>query len=206
VQTKLRIIFVRHGESLHNKNNVLQGRLDTPLSEAGIAQARAVARRLSKEKINAIYSSPLKRARSTAEEIARRHPGLKLRISPEIVEQDFGTLEGSTMQVWYNYVVPGGKPHMHRKFPRGEGWYDVRRRVIPFLDTLLKTGSGKTFVIVAHGSVTRQMISYLLEIPVPQGRPFFLDNAAIAEVVIGADYSTLEIFNDKTHLRRKALK
>src|SRR6185436_91891 len=70
----MRLIIVRHGESEWNRVGRYQGQCDAPLSDLGLRQAEALARRLSDEPLDVIFTSPLQRAAKTAEAIARYHP------------------------------------------------------------------------------------------------------------------------------------
>ena len=92
---ELDIYLVRHGQSTANAEKVMQGWADYPLSEEGIIQARITGRYLynSGIPIKGIYSSPLHRARRTAEEIARRFcPPLQVELVDDLKEIDIGSL------------------------------------------------------------------------------------------------------------------
>ena len=90
----MRFILVRHGESEWNRIGRYQGQLDAPLSELGLKQADALAERLQNEKLDAIFTSPLQRAKRTAEAIARFHPRLELQEDPALMEIHHGTWQG----------------------------------------------------------------------------------------------------------------
>ena len=83
----MRLITVRHGQSIANSKGIKQGNrdewIDTPLTKKGIEQARKVAEKLKDEDINIIYSSDLKRARQTAEEINKFHK-VKVKLEPRL--------------------------------------------------------------------------------------------------------------------------
>ena len=94
----VKVILVRHGETDWNQWRRIQGgNSDTPLNETGKAQAEAVALRLKREMIQAVYSSPLQRALDTARAIASYHP-LKVEVLPALKEVDAGLLEGLTFE------------------------------------------------------------------------------------------------------------
>jgi broad specificity phosphatase PhoE len=88
-------LLVRHGEADWNVQRRVQGRSDRPLTQVGVAQARALAEQLADERIDAVYSSDLARAHDTARLIADVH-GLQVETLPELRERDFGTWEGLT--------------------------------------------------------------------------------------------------------------
>jgi broad specificity phosphatase PhoE len=92
---ELDIYLVRHGQSTANAEKVMQGWADYPLSEEGIIQARITGRYLYSTgvPVKGIYSSPLSRARRTAEEIARRFiPPLQVELVDNLKEVDIGSL------------------------------------------------------------------------------------------------------------------
>jgi len=90
-----KIILVRHGQTLWNNIGKYQGHTDVPLSKTGIEQASKVAKRLKNDKITAIYSSDLKRAKQTAEIIALEH-NLPVITNTRFREINFGVWEGKT--------------------------------------------------------------------------------------------------------------
>ena len=89
------LLLVRHGETDWNADGRLQGHTDRPLSDFGRRQARELADRLEGEKLEAIYSSDLVRARETAEIVGERL-GLPVVLDADLREKDWGTWEGLT--------------------------------------------------------------------------------------------------------------
>lgn len=85
----MRLILVRHGESVGNAAGVLQGRLDFGLSERGLAQAKLTAERLRDAEAARVVSSPLKRAAQTAGFVAEALD-LELHLEPDLAEYDIG--------------------------------------------------------------------------------------------------------------------
>lgn len=89
------LYFIRHGETDDNRNNLWMGRKDLPLNQTGIHQAKAAAKKIATLPIELIITSPLIRARQTAELIAQQHPGAPaVRIADWLTERDFGPYEG----------------------------------------------------------------------------------------------------------------
>src|SRR4030095_10424116 len=104
----LKLVLIRHAETLWNRERRYQGRQDPPLSETGRAQADAVGRLLAKERIEAVWSSPLRRARETPEAIATIR-GLTVRVDDQFGEMHFGQWEGLTSE-----EVSAKFPEMYR--------------------------------------------------------------------------------------------
>jgi broad specificity phosphatase PhoE len=89
------LYFIRHGETDDNRNNLWMGRKDLPLNQTGIHQAKAAAKKFATLPIELIITSPLIRARQTAELIAQQHPrSPAVRIADWLTERDFGPYEG----------------------------------------------------------------------------------------------------------------
>ncbi|AMY69317.1 histidine phosphatase family protein [Frigidibacter mobilis] len=100
-------LFLRHGETAHNRAGIIAGATDVPLNAAGLAQAEMAAELLAEAGIAAIWCSPLIRARVTAETVAARL-GLPLRVLPGLAERNWGAWEGQPYGVLVREMVPPG--------------------------------------------------------------------------------------------------
>lgn len=133
------VILVRHGETECNKAGQCQGWLDSPLTEAGRAQAEEVASLLKGHPVHRIVTSPLQRARHTAEAIARHHR-LDVETHDDLKELHHGSLEGVLFRE-LDHHVPGitrlwrEAPHKIQ-MPQGETLYDLRDRAYRAFDAL----------------------------------------------------------------------
>jgi probable phosphoglycerate mutase len=178
---------MRHGETVWNHERRFTTRTDVPLSEAGEAQAAEAARRLAKTGIDRIYSSPLGRARATAEAVAAgRSPAPEVLVDERLTEIDAGPFEGKTEEElaagplaaafarWHSDAAP--------EFPEGtETFDDALARAAAFLDE--RSGADGTTLVVTHGSLARLMVSsYFLGGPPPLHRHLWLDNCRLAVV------------------------
>ena len=90
----MKIIIVRHGETIENKEGIVQGHLHGTLSELGKEQAKNTAKILKDEKIDFIYSSDLKRAVDTTKEISKLHPNVPIKFTQELRERYLGKFQG----------------------------------------------------------------------------------------------------------------
>ncbi len=97
--------FLRHSESLWNAKNLCQGQKDIELSKKGIEEAEAFAKKFTNFPINHICTSPLKRALRTAEIVQHHHPRAALSILPELMERNWGYLEGVSSERMYEVEV-----------------------------------------------------------------------------------------------------
>ena len=136
-----KITFVRHGETDWNRAKKIQGSVDVPLNETGRKQAQETAKSLRGKKFDAIYSSPLARARETAEIIA----GGDVQIDERLKERCFGPLEGLD---WEN--LPKEEPW---DVPGGESINELTARVVDFIDEVAITHKGGNVLVVAHAIV-----------------------------------------------------
>ena len=160
----IEIILARHGETEWNVEEVFRGRIDIELNETGIKQAELLAEYLSNLKLDAIYSSPLKRAVKTAEIIAGYHK-LDVEIAPGLIDFDCGKWHGLLRQEVkdkYKELYALWVSHPDKvKLPAGESLNDVRKRATGVVDDVTAKPGG-TVVLVAHRVVNKVLICALL--------------------------------------------
>ena len=145
--TRVGFWFLRHGQTDWNARNLSQGNVDIPLNETGLAQARAAAARLRGRGIASILSSPLSRARVTAE-IASEVVGVPVVIDEGLREVAFGVQEGQPMSEWFQEWVAG------RLTPEGaESFSSLRDRGVEAINGAL--GYPPAVLVVAHGALFR---------------------------------------------------
>jgi broad specificity phosphatase PhoE len=197
------LILARHGETSWNVEKVFRGRADVGLNDVGVRQAERLATYLSHWKLEAIYSSPLKRALDTANTVAR-YQKATLRIAAGLTDIDFGKWQSlpetevrrlypDLFDEWHN------NPHKVR-MPGGEGLEDVRMRAIEVVNSIISRHQGHV-LLVSHRVVLKVLICHLLG----------LDNSHfwnIRQDVCGItifDYAdarfVLTKHNDTSHLR-----
>lgn len=157
------ITFVRHGESLFNKQQINQGRMDNPLTELGLRQAKIVAERLKNAKFDIIYTSPLTRTLLTAQEINKFH-NVEIITDKRILEVDKGTLTGKprTPKTIMEFKA---NP---RKF-NGETKTDIYNRVIDFFKEI--ENDERDILIVSHNGVFGAIYSYLNNLQIEADTP-----------------------------------
>ncbi len=197
----MRLLLVRHGETLWNADSVYRGRADVALSERGRRQAEMLGRSLECEQIAAILSSPLARAADTAAAIGR-HVGGTVRIESDLTDLDCGEWEGlSDNQVKEKYPDIRRTwletPHLVR-LPGGESLSDVSARVARVLEAALsKTG---VIVLVSHRVVNKVAICSLLGLDNSHFWDIQIDLAGVSEFTCSARRRVLVRHNDTSHL------
>jgi uncharacterized phosphatase len=152
--------LIRHGQTDWNRDDKLQGSSDIPLNDAGREQAHDAARVLRAAGTwTAVVSSPLSRARETAEIIAA-DLGLELGPSyPGLVERDYGALEGTSSSA-------AVAAHPHRDYPGAETLDAVATRGRAALDAIWDDFGDAAVVIVAHGTLIRYTLASLAGHPI----------------------------------------
>ena len=158
------IILVRHGETEWNVEEVFRGRIDVELNETGIKQAELLAAYLRAVKIEAIYSSPLKRALRTAEMIADYHQ-IEVEIASGLIDFNYGKWQGLPHQKVKDrykklYTEWISRPDKVR-IPAGESLNDVRQRTVEVVNKVIAEYEG-IVVLVAHRVVNKVLICALL--------------------------------------------
>ena len=158
------IILARHGETEWNVAEVFRGRIDIELNETGVRQAELLAEYLKGVNIDAVYSSPLRRALNTAEMIAGYHK-LEVEITPGLIDCNFGQWQGLHLQEVKDrykelYAQWIKNPHLIQ-MPDGETLSGVRERALAVVNGVVAKHKG-TVVLVSHRVVNKVLICALL--------------------------------------------
>jgi alpha-ribazole phosphatase len=165
---RLRLYLIRHGEIEPAAMGKLIGRTDVALSERGVEQSHRLAERLSSVRLDAVYSSDLRRAYRTAEIIAE-HNQASVQASAAWREIDMGAWEGRTLSA-LNDDDPEKVSSLFNdpssfKYPGGESFVDFTTRIRGALSQLLLSHPSGAVALVAHGGVCRAIIGGVLEMP-----------------------------------------
>lgn len=161
-----RLIMMRHGQTTYNAGRRMQGQLDTPLSEAGLAQAHAAADWLDGSDIVKIVSSDLSRARTTAEIIGQKL-GLEVETDSRLRETHLGSWQGMT-HAEVDEAFEGARVAWRHDPawtpPSGESRLDVAGRARPVVDKLMRTTDwdDRAVLLVAHGGTIAALTADLL--------------------------------------------
>ena len=198
-----RILLVRHGETELQSSVRYWGKTDVALGEVGIHQAEQLRDRLAMERLDAVYSSELKRAADTANIIAARH-NLKVITCPELSEIDFGRLEGLEFNEIHQQFPDVEKMWLTRDpalvYPEGESLIDFENRVSQFGARLKNHKQDETVLIVAHAGVLRTLICRLLELDMKSRWSLRVDLASICIIETYPEINMLCLLNDVSHL------
>lgn len=174
-----RVLLVRHGETSEEVRGRVYGSLDVPLSARGETQAQRLGAMLGPLTLDAVYSSPRRRAVDTARAFGEPT------IIDALAELSFGDLEGRTYE-----EIARELPEFYRewmmhptnvRFPGGENYRDLASRVLAAIADRRADHAGGVFAVVAHGGVVRAALAAALRMP---------DERIFS---IGCDYASVSI-------------
>ncbi len=177
----LKLLLVRHGETAWNRDRRIMGRQEIGLDETGRCQALALKEALSLFSVDAVYSSPVCRARETAEILAEGR-GLPPRFDERLVEIHYGDWVGMTFDEVR--ALPDYTPYFQRLqtpvAPNGETLFQVRDRAVDFIEHLRKSHPDQTVLAVSHADWIKCVLMEYLGIPFGNIWKFRVDNASVS--------------------------
>jgi probable phosphoglycerate mutase len=200
---RTQVIIVRHGQTQWNIKTIRQGHLDSPLTEQGIAQAKALGERLASETFTALYSSDLGRALQTAQMIAEA-TGHNILTDPRLRERNLGIFQGLNGQeiqrkfpeeyrlhrsLGPDYVIPGG-----------ESVKQQVERNLEYLNEVAEKHLGERIVLVTHGGVLSGLFRHTFSIPFNAPRRFEFTNASLNVFNYEEGNWYLQTWGDISHL------
>ncbi len=192
------ILLVRHAAHGH-LGAVLSGRAgEVPLSEAGVEQARNLARRLGAERLDAVHTSPVRRARETAGAVAGVQ-GLPVTIAEPLDEVDFGAwtgkrfaeLQGDALWTRWNTERASAAP------PGGEPMRMVEARVLAYLRSVAAAAAGLVVAMVSHADVIRAAVCGVLGLSLDRILSFDIDPASVTRIEAGPWGERLVTLNER---------
>ncbi len=196
----MKIYLSRHGQTVWNRDNLLQGSKNSPLTQNGIDAAKALSKKLENKTFTTIYVSPLLRAKETAEIV---FPHQKFVYDARIREMSFGNIEGrfkntlseeetnELMTMWH-------RPIEFKGFQDGETFEDVIIRVNSFLNEIIDTKSNDEIFIMAHGMIVSIILGCLFRIPLTEWTDFkssIVDGCSLTIIDLKDDQIKLQVHN-----------
>lgn len=169
------LALVRHGQTDWNRDGLLQGSSDIPLNDTGREQARDALMTLRSRPWDAVLSSPLRRARETAQIIA---DGLGIPLGAAydgLVERDYGELEGTSSAAAIDRWPT-------REYPGAESLDSVASRGAAALAEIAADHAGDAVLVICHGTIIRYTLARLAGRPVPG-----IDNGSVSMVRVSDD-------------------
>jgi broad specificity phosphatase PhoE len=140
----INITYFVHGTTIDNEKNISSGWYDINLSDKGITQSIELKKQIKIREFDIVFCSDLKRAVNSAELTFKNE--VKIVIDKRLRECNYGKFNAKPSQI----VEPMQEKCITRKFPEGESYEDVKKRILDFLESLKKKYDGKNVAIVAH--------------------------------------------------------
>ena len=164
-----KLLIIRHGYSVTNKAKIFTGQNDVDLAPEGYGQAEAVCRYIAENyKVDAIYSSDLKRAVNTILPLAKKL-GLEIHTEKGIRELDVGEWQGRPVEDVRLENLEKLKAYRYdpanHGCPGGENYTDMCKRALPVFERIAKENDGKTVAVATHGGVIRIMTCIFRSLP-----------------------------------------
>ena len=187
------LFLVRHGRTLVNAENRLQGRIDHSLDEVGRRQSIEIAGAL--RKIDRVISSPLLRATETAAAFNQ-----KIDVEPRFIELDYGDFDGILQnevpeEVWKNW-----RSDINYRPPNGESLAELNSRVCQVLNEIADEARERNVVVVSHVSPIKAAIAWAVGVEVSSSWRMLLDRGSISRIELSPQGPKLRGFNDTSHL------
>ena len=201
------VLLIRHAHQEVDFSRASVGDIaNPPLSAHGRQQARLLGEALSTLNLGAVFTSPLKRARETAESIGRHHR-LELQFSDELREveifRDIPQDKTAREFLGQDLLEAVGQRMLNERswdvYPYSEPGQEFRKRAINAVETAIARHSGERIAIVCHGGVINAYVGHIIASPYDM---FFRPaHASISIVVAGEGRRVLRLLNDTGHLR-----
>jgi len=177
------IIFLRHGQAKNNTERILAGRTEgVPLTDTGIKQAEHTAQLLEHMNISTIYSSPIQRAKHTAE-IVGKHNSLDVEIDDRLIELDMGKFTGMPYDEIFN-----SHGNVFMKFYNGEleiahngveTFSDVKKRILGITDHIIEKHPDENILLVTHMDPIKAMLSTVIDLSPTNLYELIITNASL---------------------------
>lgn len=197
------IYLIRHVETTWNEKKVLQGQLDSSLTEKGMEQAKKLSNRMIKINPDSFYSSNLKRASETAN-IINKFIKKDITLLPEMSERHWGIFQGANWQKiktffpkQYKYYRNDTKNYV---IPNGESYKQVFNRSINCLLDLIHETEDQKIAIVTHGGIISILIREILSLPYDSYRKLLISNSSITKLVYNDFGFSIVSIGDIAHL------
>lgn len=209
-----RLILIRHGRTHNNVESRLGIIDDTPIDMVGSEQADRTATRLLDFPISKIYSSPVLRAKQTAQIIAKKL-AQKIEIHQDLIEVYLGEVSGMTLpeiKQQFPDVYHGLKNWMRDQpsgdlvrpeVPKAETWEAFESRLISFRDFILSNHHGETICAVTHLELIKGFMATFFGRTVFKPMNFLAHNASLTVIDFQKNVPILMLFNDISHLKMK---
>ena len=204
----MKLLLIRHGQTDWNLLGKYQGQTDIALSGEGIRQADLLTKNFPVDTLDIIYTSDLQRAFMTAERLAKKFSA-PLYADKALRELNFGAWEGLTYQEiaerWPQEVKNLFGAPEKLQIPEGETFLMLQRRAMNKIHEIRAENEGKNVAVVAHGAISKAILTALLHIPLHYVWTLRQDNTAVNILRFDDEFVSVELLNGISHLDRPSL-
>ena len=191
------LTLVRHGQTAANAQNLLQGHVNHPLDEVGLAQVSLLGGALQKiAPVSRVVASPLLRAQQTAQAITQglsQH--IEVETDPRWIELNYGDFDGQPVSSVSPEQWATWRTDEHFRPPHGETLAELSVRVHEAIDALLADSVSAHIVVVSHVSPIKAAVAWTLGVGVEVSWRTALDRASMTTVRLDAKHPALKTFN-----------
>jgi broad specificity phosphatase PhoE len=197
--------LIRHGQTNANVDDYYMGWSDEDLNESGYRQVHCLSSRLAGLNIAAVYTSPLRRARTTAAIMARPHQ-LEAKALPDMIEIQLGDWQGmhrsEIKRKWPRLWRQSRIDPSDLRLPNGESYREVTERAIRGFKTAVEANKDSQIVIVTHDAIIRVLIAHVLGVSNSICRRIEVDNGSLSIIRVSENLQLIRL-NDISHLQHQ---
>lgn len=198
----MRLIIVRHGETIENIKGTSMGHLPGKLSKKGKEQAKKVALRLKNEKIDYIYSSDLARAADTAKEIAKFHKNAPISFVKELRERNLGVFQGKKRKK--HLLNEKTWKRLNNRPKNGETMAEMFIRAKKFYNKVFRKHKKDNILFVCHNGIKKMLVCAITK---KRAKGFFdiqsFDNTSVSIFEIDEQKNhKIHVYNCTKHLKK----
>ena len=202
IQVTTTILLIRHGQTNANAGGFYIGWSDEDLNELGYTQARRLSARLASLPIASIYTSPLRRAYTTAAILAEPHK-LELTVLDDLIEILLGDWQGlhkdEIKRRWPELWQQSRTDPSELTMPNGESYRQVTERAVRALKTVLGANRGKQTAIVTHEVIVKVLVAHVFGVSNSIYRRIEVGNGSLSIIRVGENLQLVRL-NDTSHL------
>lgn len=190
-------LLMRHGETDWNREGRVMGRHQVELNAKGRAQVEAAARFAESIRPDLIVTSPLRRARQSAEIIAAGLGGLEIVEEPEIAEVLYGRWEGMTYHELIEdpHYLEYRKSPIEHPTPGGETIPEVQARGVAAVSQAIAAHANQRILFVSHGDIIRTVLCHFMGLELKYFHRIRVDNATFSALQIAGNFAELKFLN-----------
>ena len=191
------LLLVRHGETDWNREGRVMGRHQVELNAKGRAQVESAARFAESIRPDLIVTSPLRRARQSAEIIAAGLGGIEIVEEPEIAEVLYGRWEGMTYHELIEdpHYLEYRKSPIEHPTPGGETIPEVQARGVAAVARAVSAHANQRILFVSHGDIIRTVLCHFMGLELRYFHRIRVDNATFSALQIAGNFAELKFLN-----------